>query len=158
MTPELARFDRAIAELTAEGQPFAVNTVCIDGVEFRNYAAMPANLGDYFKAMQKHGDKVFAIYREERYRYAEAYGISAAFARALETEAARTMFRFTTGDTTVDKSVYAKNLMDLAKQVREQHAAYSADASSIVSWSGSASFGTNEVIDFIDDDFNEPVM
>jgi long-chain acyl-CoA synthetase len=83
VTPELARFDRAVAELTAEGQPFAVNTVCIDGVEFRNYAAMPANLGDYFKVMQKHGDKVFAIYREERYRYGEAYDLSAAFARAL---------------------------------------------------------------------------
>lgn len=83
MNPELAKFDDAVATLTAAGQPFELDTVEIGGACFRNYAAMPANLGQYFKVMQQHSAKEFAVYLEQRYTFAEAYAHSAAFARAL---------------------------------------------------------------------------
>lgn len=83
MNPELEQFDRAVARLTAQGQPFALEDLEIDGVQYRNYAAMPRNLGSYFLVMQGHGGKDFTVYREQRHSFAEGYAISAAFANAL---------------------------------------------------------------------------
>ncbi len=83
MNPELEQFDRAVAQLTAEGQPFALEKVVIDGVEYRNYAAMPPNLGAYFLVMERYREREFAVYRDERYTFGEAYALSAAFANAL---------------------------------------------------------------------------
>jgi acyl-CoA synthetase (AMP-forming)/AMP-acid ligase II len=80
---QLEKFDQAVAGLTGAGQPFALDTVAIDGVQYQAYASAPANLGEYFRVMLQHGDKEFAVYREERYRYAEAYDLSAALAQAL---------------------------------------------------------------------------
>jgi long-chain acyl-CoA synthetase len=83
MNPELAKFDEAVAALTSAGQPFELDTVEIGGAEFRNYAAIPTSLGQYFKVMHQHADKDFAVYLEERYTFAEGYAQSAAFARAM---------------------------------------------------------------------------
>jgi len=83
MNSEVRKFDEAVAGLTAPGQPFALDTVRIGGVEYRNYSAMPANLGQYFLNMQRHGDKDFALYQQERYTYAQGYNHSAEFAAAL---------------------------------------------------------------------------
>jgi acyl-CoA synthetase (AMP-forming)/AMP-acid ligase II len=83
MMPELQKFDDTVAQLTQPGQPFEVNTVEINGVEYRNFASMPANLGEYFKIMLGHGDKEFAVYQDERYTFAEGYQHSAAFGAAL---------------------------------------------------------------------------
>ena len=83
MNKDLEQFDAIVAGLTAPGQPFATDTVTIDGIEYRNYSTMPANLGEYFKFMLQHGDKDFALYQEERYTFAQAYSLSAAFAAAL---------------------------------------------------------------------------
>ena len=77
MNPELKKLEEAVSTLTAEGQPFAVERVEIDGVEYQNYSAMPANLGQYFMLMQQHADKEFAVYLEERYTYGEAYALGA---------------------------------------------------------------------------------
>ena len=79
----LRKFDEAVAGLIAPGQPFAVETIDIGGVEYRNYSAMPANLGQYFRLMQRHGDKDFALYLQERYTFDQAYNHSAEFAGAL---------------------------------------------------------------------------
>jgi steroid-24-oyl-CoA synthetase len=83
MTTELEKFDAAVAALTAPGQPFAVDSVDIGGVSYRNFSAIPANLGEYFLCMQGHGDKEFATYLQERYSYAQGYQHSAEFATAL---------------------------------------------------------------------------
>lgn len=83
MNKDLEQFDAIVAGLTAPGQPFATDTATIDGIEYRNYSTMPANLGEYFKFMLQHGDKDFALYQEERYTFAQAYSLSAAFAAAL---------------------------------------------------------------------------
>ncbi len=83
MNSEVRKFDEAVLGLTAPGQPFALDTVRIGGVEYRNYSTMPANLGQYFLNMQRHGDKDFALYQQERYTYAQGYSHSAEFAAAL---------------------------------------------------------------------------
>jgi steroid-24-oyl-CoA synthetase len=83
MSAELHRYDDAVTALTAPGQPFALETVAINGIEYRNYSAMPANLGEYFLVMQQHADKEFALYQHERYTYGQAYRHSAEFATAL---------------------------------------------------------------------------
>ncbi|MCB1853253.1 MAG: acyl--CoA ligase [Pseudomonadales bacterium] len=80
---ELEKLDAAVASLTAPGQPFALDRVQVGGVEYRNYSALPANLGAYCQMMLNHADKDFAVYQEQRYTFGEAYAMSAAFATAL---------------------------------------------------------------------------
>lgn len=84
MNPEVKKFDDAVAGLTAAGQPFELNTVEIEGVSYRNYASMPANLGQYFLSMKQHADKDFAVYLQERYTFGQAYQHSAEFGAALQ--------------------------------------------------------------------------
>lgn len=84
MSSDLERFDATVASLTAEGQPFALNTVTVNGVEYRNFANMQRNLGEYFQVMLAHAGKEFVVYRDERYTFAEGYQHSAEFASALQ--------------------------------------------------------------------------
>lgn len=84
MYPGLEQFDAAVADLTAPGQPFEVGTVDIEGVEYLNFHAMPASLRHYCLLMQQHADKDFAVYRDERYTFGQAYQHSAEFAAALQ--------------------------------------------------------------------------
>ncbi|MFT4613959.1 MAG: long-chain acyl-CoA synthetase [Bacteroidia bacterium] len=83
MTPEILAFDEAVASLTSPGQPFEVDTVEIEGVEYRNFASLPKNLGEYFKIMLGHAEKDFAVYLDERYTFAQGYQHSAEIAAAL---------------------------------------------------------------------------
>ena len=83
MSDYLTGLQRAISELTADGAPFATREVTIDGAPYREYASAPPNMGAYFRCMLKHGDKDFAVYRDERYTFAEAYAGSAALACGL---------------------------------------------------------------------------
>ena len=85
MSAEVQKFDAAVAALTAPDQAFALENISIDGVEYRNYRTMPANLGAYFLIMQRHADKDFAIYLQQRYTFGQAYAHSAEFAAALTT-------------------------------------------------------------------------
>lgn len=86
MLAEVAQFDAAVASLTAPGAPFALDEVEIQGVRYRNYAALPANLGEYFLHMHSHAEQEFVVYREQRYTFAETYAHSAALARALRDD------------------------------------------------------------------------
>ena len=83
MNPEIERFDDAVASLTAQGQAFEINTVELDGVEYLNFASLPANLGQYFLVMLQHAQKDFAVYLNERYTYAQGYQHSCEFGAAL---------------------------------------------------------------------------
>ncbi|GAB5451386.1 MAG: class I adenylate-forming enzyme family protein [Halioglobus sp.] len=83
MSSELERFTEAVATITEDGQPFAVNTVEINGHQYRNFASLPRNLGEYFMVMHGHAKKDFAVYLEERYTFAEGYQHSAEIAAAL---------------------------------------------------------------------------
>ena len=83
MKPEIEKFDEVVAGLTGPGQPFEVNTIELGGVEYRNFAALPANLGAYYQVMQQHADKDFAVYLEERYTFGQGYQHSCEFGAAL---------------------------------------------------------------------------
>ncbi len=83
MNPELTRFDEVVAGLTAKGQPFEVNNVQLHGVEYLNFATLPANLGQYFLVMLQHAQKDFAVYLDERYTFGEGYQHSCEFGAAL---------------------------------------------------------------------------
>lgn len=83
MHPEVEKFDALVAEMTAPGAPFALNEVTLQGVRYRNFADLPANLGEYFRLMHKHADQEFAVYLDQRYTFAETYAHSAALATAL---------------------------------------------------------------------------
>ncbi|MFT4518338.1 MAG: long-chain acyl-CoA synthetase [Halioglobus sp.] len=83
MNPALKRFDDAVASLTQAGQAFETNTVTLAGVEYRNFATLPANLAQYYLVMLQHGHKDFAVYLNERYTFAQGYQHSAEFAAAL---------------------------------------------------------------------------
>ena len=84
MQASLDPFADCVAALTAAGQPFALETVTLAGVDFRSYSGMPANLGQYCALMRQHGDRCFAVYRDQRYSFAEAWTRSAALAAALQ--------------------------------------------------------------------------
>ena len=83
MNPALQQLEETIAQMTAVEAPFELNEVQVEGVSYRNYATMPANLGEYYKFMLAHGDKDFAVYRDERYSFAQGYQHGAEFATAL---------------------------------------------------------------------------
>mgnify|MGYP001801989097 CR=1 FL=1 len=77
---------QAIADLTAEGAPFAITQTSIDGADYRVYESVPPNVAEYFKFMLGHGEKDFAVYLNERYTFAEAYAQAAALAQALQQD------------------------------------------------------------------------
>jgi acyl-CoA synthetase (AMP-forming)/AMP-acid ligase II len=79
----LAQLEEAVAKLTAEGQPFELETVDIRGHEYRSYRNQPPNLADYFRLMANHSDKPFVVYGGERYSYRQALALSTQFAAAL---------------------------------------------------------------------------
>ena len=83
MSSEILRFNEAVATLTSQGQAFEVNAVELGGISYRNFAALPANLGEYFLIMLQHAQKDFAVYLEERYTYGEGYQHSCEFGAAL---------------------------------------------------------------------------
>ncbi|MEZ5504371.1 MAG: class I adenylate-forming enzyme family protein [Halioglobus sp.] len=83
MNPELKRFDDAVASLTGKGQAFEVNTITLGGVVYRNFATLPANLGQYFLVMLQHANKDFAVYLQERYTFGQGYQHSSEFGAAL---------------------------------------------------------------------------
>ena len=83
MSDYLRSLDAAVAEMTAPGGPFALTAATVNGVEYRSYATAPQTMGAYFRLMLKHADREFAVYRDQRLSYAEAYAQAAALATAL---------------------------------------------------------------------------
>ena len=83
MKAELKEFDDVVASLTAVGQGFEVNTLELAGVQYRNFATLPANLAQYFTVMLQHAEKDFAVYLDERYTFGQGYQHSCEFGAAL---------------------------------------------------------------------------
>ena len=79
MNPGIAAFEKLVTDLTAPGQPFELNTVEVGSASYRNYASAPQNLGTYFSFMLNHAGKDFAVYRDERYTFEQAYENASAF-------------------------------------------------------------------------------
>ncbi len=80
----LAELDAAVAAMTAEGQPFALEEVEVRGQRYRSYRQQPLNLAAYFNMMGSHAAKDFVVMDEERYSYGEALALSRQFAAALQ--------------------------------------------------------------------------
>ncbi|MEQ9462755.1 MAG: class I adenylate-forming enzyme family protein [Haliea sp.] len=84
MDPALEQYAATVAALTADGQPFALEKVVVNGVDFLSYVTMPANLGAYCALMQNHGERDFVAYRDQRYSFAATLAHSAALGAALQ--------------------------------------------------------------------------
>ena len=61
MNHYLEGFDRTIDRLSQPGEIFEVNQVDISGINYRNFALMPSNLGEYFKYLLRNGEKDFLV-------------------------------------------------------------------------------------------------
>ncbi|EED31430.1 long-chain-fatty-acid--CoA ligase [gamma proteobacterium NOR5-3] len=83
MSEELQKIDAVVAQLTQQGAPFALETVTIDGAEYRSFSSAPPNMGAYFRFMLNHSQKTFTVYRDQRLTFGESYAQSAALARSL---------------------------------------------------------------------------
>lgn len=84
MDSALEQYAATVAALTADGQPFALEPVTVNGVDYQTYVTMPVNLGAYCAIMQQHGDREFVVYRDQRYSFAETWARSAALGAALQ--------------------------------------------------------------------------
>ncbi len=80
----LAELEAAVAAMTADDAPFAVEEVEVRGQHYRSYRNQPANLAAYFNMMANHATKEVVVMGDERYSYAEALALSKQFAAALQ--------------------------------------------------------------------------
>ncbi len=82
--PELKRaYDEAIAQLTADGSPYALTQRSIDGVEYTVYANAPKTILDIWEAASQHGDAEFLVYEGERYTFSDMLRLAAKMAVQL---------------------------------------------------------------------------
>lgn len=74
----------ALAELTAPGQPYALQTQVIGARTLRVFVNAPASLRELFE--QSVSDKAFLIYNEERLSFAQSQALAARIAQGLVCE------------------------------------------------------------------------
>ena len=74
----------AIAELTAPGQPYALEQIVANGAPIRAFANAPRNLGQLF--LDTRSDKPFIVYDVERWTYDAAWRDAARIAHVLTTQ------------------------------------------------------------------------
>ncbi|MEE4190773.1 MAG: class I adenylate-forming enzyme family protein [Halieaceae bacterium] len=79
----LAELESAVAAMTADDAPFALEQVEVRGQRYRSYRNQPRNLAAYFNMMANHAAKEFVVMGDERYSYGEALALSGQFAVAL---------------------------------------------------------------------------
>jgi long-chain acyl-CoA synthetase len=73
----------ALAELTAPGQPYALEQIVANGAPIRAFANAPRNLGQLF--FDTRSDKPFIVYDGERWTYDAAWRDAARIAHVLTT-------------------------------------------------------------------------
>jgi long-chain acyl-CoA synthetase len=74
----------AIAELTAPGQPYALENIVAGGAPIRAFANAPRNLGQLFA--EARSDKPFIVFDGERWTYDAAWRDAARIAHVLTTQ------------------------------------------------------------------------
>jgi len=82
---DIAQLQRAVTELTGQGQHFEVVEGRVHGVHHKLYKNAPATMRDYLRFAVQHSDKPFLVAETERYSFAQAYQMSARFASACST-------------------------------------------------------------------------
>ncbi len=71
------------AQLTAEGGPFEITTVEIDGIPLRTYKNAPGDMRQVWLGTAGHGDNDYIVYGSERITFTQAHERVAAAARTL---------------------------------------------------------------------------
>ncbi len=71
----------AIAALTQPGEPYALETVVLQGVPYRRFVNAPRSLRELYE--QNLSDKTFVVFEDERLTFAEAYREAARVAHVL---------------------------------------------------------------------------
>ncbi len=74
------------SEITAAGGVFELESVRIDGREFRTYKHAPKTLVEVMDGARAHGDMEFVVYEDERLTYNEFFARVDAFAAVLQRE------------------------------------------------------------------------
>ena len=82
----VAGFNRAYAEMTAPGGPFAWTTRDVLGVPTRVFDSAPANMRLIWEAAAARGDDEYLVYGDERHSYAEAAASVRSLAHHLRSE------------------------------------------------------------------------
>ena len=82
----IADFNRAYADLTAPGGPFAWTTRDVGGVPTRTFDKAPANMRVIWEAAAARGDDEYLVYGDERYSYADAAALVRSLADYLRNE------------------------------------------------------------------------
>jgi acyl-CoA synthetase (AMP-forming)/AMP-acid ligase II len=75
--------EQVIAELTAPGGPYEVETVNIRGVDLPVIKTAPKTLRDLYDSVRPETETTFLVYEDERYSFAEAYDKAATLAHRM---------------------------------------------------------------------------
>ena len=76
-------FDAAIAQLTAPGAPYELET---GSAGERHYRHAPANLVEALAVGREHGEREFLVYEDERRSFAQLFAEADSIAAALQVE------------------------------------------------------------------------
>jgi long-chain acyl-CoA synthetase len=80
-------YQAARAELLADGSPFAVTESVVGGVSLKTFAAAPANMRQVWESSSAgFGDRLYVVYEDEHYTYAEISGDVRALAHYLHDQ------------------------------------------------------------------------
>jgi long-chain acyl-CoA synthetase len=82
----MTTYDEAIAELTKPGAPFEVGSAEVDGRTSPVWTKAAPSLRDLLAATERHGDREFLVYGDDRYTFGEHLRAVAGFARWLARE------------------------------------------------------------------------
>ena len=76
-------YDRAIAQLTAPGAPYAISSRELNGVVYKMYDTAPANITEVYAQAAQHGNSEFLVYEEERISFRQLLQQAAAIGHQL---------------------------------------------------------------------------
>ncbi|MGQ0433200.1 MAG: class I adenylate-forming enzyme family protein [Microthrixaceae bacterium] len=65
-------YDAAVAQVTAPGERYEVQTIEVDGVAVRAFTNAPASLREIFASARGRGEDTFLVYEDERWTFTEA--------------------------------------------------------------------------------------
>ena len=83
MSNEPLSLAAATAALTAPGQMFETEPLCLDGVDMTVWKHAARNLGQILELSRTHGDSDFLVYEDQRVTFAEHYQLVATVATRL---------------------------------------------------------------------------
>ncbi len=83
---ELEKLKAAAGELIAPDSSFAIESTTINGIEYRVFSKVPANLGELYNLGMAAAGDTFLVYLEERHSFAETIAMARRLARALLEE------------------------------------------------------------------------